>query len=1788
MAELKRNFLKAKMNKDLDERLIPNGEYRDALNIEIATSEGSDTGSVQTIKSNGLWENAAPTEFTTARSSDFSGIAQTVGVFNDDENQHIYNFVSNASSPAPTEIATQFGNRTVDIGIYADTIYQISPAKDDYSETKSKVVINDIYEVHVIPDVAASGNTINGISRDSFQLGQVENSPVYTYAGGIRVGMRVQAIDLSGVDIYGAHNEIIVKKIDNNPGFFGLATVSIETTSIYDQPSIYTQAMKDAGVVLKFSAPRVLNFTPGNTRELESNTVFGNVSNTPVNSYISAINAIDNFLLWTDGRNEPKKINIKRCLAGNSTRDKDPVNHTLLVSEVQNKLAAKSYLKESHITVLKPNPDLAPSAVEKSSAGSLEEILVWGKEANTDQDWAPFAFSTDGNILFNSTTNIYIKPQVNLLDDWAVGNVITLTGQTSSVQVEVQVYEVFNSGSDAYYKVRLTENFADPNSTIADGIDGVQYSPNTEDEGWMANVITREKLYSQDFIRFAYRYVYTDNEVSCVSPFSPAVFAAGDYAYAAKDGFNLGMLNNIESIKISNYLHKHTPRDVKSVELIFKSSTSSNLYVFKTIDLSANNISSIKLKNIYEDDSLLYVASSVQQEVVIEEKLFGFTLPSDQLTRNFDAVPKKAVAQEITANRLMYANYTQDYNLRDDGGENIELDLEINTNNNSYDSGASFNSTNVMRGYTSEADSIAFVSEGETGVSLNALNSYLISELLNQPNGLGRSIAGYTVFEAPRIRLQSEHDPGGNFSSVPATTDSNFSTYLDEVSFSNNANFGNYTVPESGYYTIKASARVVSLTLTADNTTIRRSTRLAILASRDGSGFFNNIGLQPGAGAVATFGNGSIGYGPGEQPTLQSPVVSEWARHVGSSQVIVGEESYELPYVPGANTNFFPFEHPSWVLTIPETTVYLRKGTVVFDGANGDPYGQFGHIGLYAHTDDNSNNGSSFEITEVNFEVVAAPSTVVDISGSSSSTTRGKKSVRANRTYNLGVVYRDKLGRESSVLVGKENDINIQKTLSDKANSLFSKIKSNAPSWAETYKYYIKENNTKSENLVLDNAFINESEESFIYLLFNAADKDKVSVSDYLVAKKKQGSNEKVTSSDDRFRVLAKYSDISPEGETQGLSIPDGVNADDYDFDGSFVVKLQNTGLNESIGISFSLNGTMNSPGDANGAVFETESKNNIDLDLYYEASNSYAIRLDKENASKHIRKSMSVKLADSYFGPNNSSNNLDYSSFINPTVKSVQGAISKGVSQAQNGDNDYYCIVELSEPASSATSALVNGQPVIVRFYVNEGNPYSNKDYVEAILAKSITAGDTEIFLKPEVHNTTLETSVNVSNGFPWFNCISFGNGVESDTIRDDFNATELLKYIPTGKISGVRASMPLARYAEFTNKSDIIFSQIYNDTRETNRFNEFLMSEGIVKQINPDYGSIQKLFTRNDDLLTLCEKKCLRVLSSKDALFNADGSSQLLSTSKVLGEAIPFAGDYGISTNPESFAFDEYRCYFTDVRRGAVIRLSKDGITPISSAGMNDFFSDHLINTTAAVGSFDSDKEEYNLTLHEVFSPNNLKDVYTISFNEDTNGWTSFKSYIQEAGLTLNNKYYTFKNGSMFKHNQNKEKTAPFNLFYNQQYDSSITSIFNDNASFIKTFRSAKYEGSQAKVDQFSIVTVDGVNYNDGEYYNLKPKNGWSLEYLNTDLQEATSKGFVDKEGKWFSYLKGNATKHTNFADGGSELTSNVDSSEFSVQGLGNVASNVTLVSGTLPVQGYNVIIQANISNASDADEA
>ena len=52
MPELKQTFQGGKMEKDIDERIVPNSQYREALNIGVATSEDSDVGAAQNILGN--------------------------------------------------------------------------------------------------------------------------------------------------------------------------------------------------------------------------------------------------------------------------------------------------------------------------------------------------------------------------------------------------------------------------------------------------------------------------------------------------------------------------------------------------------------------------------------------------------------------------------------------------------------------------------------------------------------------------------------------------------------------------------------------------------------------------------------------------------------------------------------------------------------------------------------------------------------------------------------------------------------------------------------------------------------------------------------------------------------------------------------------------------------------------------------------------------------------------------------------------------------------------------------------------------------------------------------------------------------------------------------------------------------------------------------------------------------------------------------------------------------------------------------------------------------------------------------------------------------------------------------------------------------------------------------------------------------------------------------------------------------------------------------------------------
>jgi hypothetical protein len=83
---LYRNFTEGKMNRDVDERILPAGEYRSATNIEIINSEGSDVGAI---------ENTLSTKQLTNINLGIN--VKTIGSYSDEPEDKIYWFVKSDS-----------------------------------------------------------------------------------------------------------------------------------------------------------------------------------------------------------------------------------------------------------------------------------------------------------------------------------------------------------------------------------------------------------------------------------------------------------------------------------------------------------------------------------------------------------------------------------------------------------------------------------------------------------------------------------------------------------------------------------------------------------------------------------------------------------------------------------------------------------------------------------------------------------------------------------------------------------------------------------------------------------------------------------------------------------------------------------------------------------------------------------------------------------------------------------------------------------------------------------------------------------------------------------------------------------------------------------------------------------------------------------------------------------------------------------------------------------------------------------------------------------------------------------------------------------------------------------------------------------------------------------------------------------------------------------------------------------------------------------------------------------
>ena len=157
----------------------------------------------------------------------------------------------------------------------------------------------------------------------------------------------------------------------------------------------------------------------------------------------------------------------------------------------------------------------------------------------------------------------------------------------------------------------------------------------------------------EKFVRFSYRFKFIDGEYSTIAPFSQICFNPKelvDSVKAYKKIYKSSQLENMlnESNLIifnvplpsSNVTKEHFITDV---EVLIKESDSPLVKVVGHADLTHTTANFYNYK----------YGSTIPYKV----------LPEDQVNRVFDNSPRKARAQEVAGNRLIYGNYKINYNL---------------------------------------------------------------------------------------------------------------------------------------------------------------------------------------------------------------------------------------------------------------------------------------------------------------------------------------------------------------------------------------------------------------------------------------------------------------------------------------------------------------------------------------------------------------------------------------------------------------------------------------------------------------------------------------------------------------------------------------------------------------------------------------------------------------------------------------------------------------------------------------------------------------------------------------------------------------------------------------------------------------------------------------------------------------------------------------------------------------------------------------------------------------------
>ena len=1046
----------------------------------------------------------------------------------------------------------------------------------------------------------------------------------------------------------------------------------------------------------------------------------------------------------------------------------------------------------------------------------------------------------------------------------------------------------------------------------------------------------KENNIKEKFISFAYRWEYESGEYSVLSPFSEVAFKPFNFSFDYNISSNESMLNQFNSAQIT--MDTGSDKVVK-IDLVFKVYGDDTVFLIESFDKQKKNISDNTTYQFTFDNSKIY-------------KL----LDSRELKRYYDNVPLTARSQAIVDNRVMYANYTENFDLKDRNGDTINIDFTPDiVSSPAVNVGDVYTNVKTNRDYE-----LGIVYLDDFGRSTTVLTSsdnsiYVDPSLSKSQNKLQVTINNQPPKFASKYRFFVKQTKQNYYNILPSTfkkdDDTGFVYVLLNATDINKVKADDFIIVKSdtgGQKTSLVETKVLEVEskelnfLEADDYPGQNDPPIAQPAgvymkikpvgfrmNLDDYDIYENSDYDDSSNGR----NDPLGYYAGLPSKVTGPFYYGTTSSAGNDITIAGTYSGSVYArleinIDGTGDGISTHDTFTWAIDYLDdgatpgasaTGVTITPGVPITlaDGITVDFAASTGHDTSDVWNSTLKPANPNYENNSKAYSVFKGIDPVAD------------EEIRAGTVINLEYdEYNEATQYWTYEFVSAGNYPNIEEWyFRSGARPIFE-------AQFDQTRVFFERGTYGSPTTSLEQSRANTEPLHLIIKSLGTQNNDfdsRVKVNNNIRIVKRSSTDElcfetkPVEDTTELYYEIPKTYDIVNGYHTGTSALP----GETPQVTQTLLLGTTNLTVVNSIGYV----NTTNPADSDNWDNFPALSSDPFSGDGY-----KLQFSLDTDDYASFV----------SYFNGGGEPNDGGFGGGDGKTITFTQGNATLTVAVYYFQRND------------------ITGGTRITLFDNDQGlTSMSSINYVSGSGSFSNTYTPTDFTVQFGDAVDVTQTSTNPATVvLPYYNSWGFGNAVESIGIRDLFNA-------PVYKLD-TKPLTNLQEYKKSFRTTSVTWSGVYEQSTQFNALNDFSLADLNYKDLDDEYGDINRIVPRGSDLISFQENRVSRILVNKNILFNADGSGNVGASTDILGTVVPYAGEFGVTRHPFSVSLWGGRIYFVDERRGAVCRLSQDGIEQISDFGMVDFFRDNLKNKDPyrVLGGYDPHDREYVVSLQGTYS--------------------------------------------------------------------------------------------------------------------------------------------------------------------------------------------------------------------------